>query len=255
MSKTHVTGDAKTGGDGRTAIIADPQKKPGHMYPASAGQWNPFVGCLFGCLYCILSFQLQLKRWAKNHCERCYTFIPHEHPERLVQPLPKTRFGQFIFTCSNGDITFCTTEYLERILARMRYDAARTFLLQSKNPRTFARIRFPDNVILGTTLETNRDDGYDRISKAPAPSQRYQDFLHVRHRSKMVTIEPVLDFDSDVLIDWIAEIDPCLIWLGYDSRKNCLPEPSLAKVQDLYWRLGSRGFNVVLKTIRKAWCE
>ena len=61
-----------------------------HMYRASVMQWNPFVGCLFGCLYCLLSFQLQLKRWAKNHCEGCYRFIPHEHPERLEQSV---RFG------------------------------------------------------------------------------------------------------------------------------------------------------------------
>jgi len=193
--------------------------------------------------------------WAKNHCERCYRFIPHEHPERLVQPLPETRPGQFIFTCSNGDIAFCPTEYLEKIVNRMRHDAVKTFLLQSKNPQTFDRITFPDNVILGTTIETNRDDGYEKISKAPVPSQRYQDLLNVRHRTKMVTIEPVLDFDVNTMIHWLEDINPCLIWLGYDSRKNNLPEPPLAKVKTLYWELGRRGFTVVLKTIRKAWRE
>ena len=239
----------------RDASLDRARHNPSHMYPASAGQWNPFVGCSFDCLYCLRSFQLQLKRWAKNHCGRCYRFIPHEHPERLVQPLPKTRFGQFVFTCSNGDIAFCTTEYLERIVDRMRRDAAKTFLLQSKNPQTFNRVTFPDNVILGTTIETNRDDGYGKISKAPVPSQRCRKFLNVRHRSKMVTIEPVLDFHADVLVNWISEINPCLIWLGYDSRKNRLPEPSLEKLKALYWELGRRGFTVVLKTIRKAWWE
>lgn len=226
-----------------------------NMYRASTAQWNPFVGCLFGCLYCLLSFQRQLKRWAKNHCEGCYRFIPHEHPERLVQPLPQTGFGQFIFTCSNGDITFCKTEYLQKIVDRIRCEKNKTFLLQSKNPRTFNRGEFPDNVILGTTIETNRDADYAKISKAPVPSQRYRDFLEVRHPIKMVTIEPVQDCDNNVLVQWISEINPRLIWLGYDSRKSRLPEPPLAKVQDLYWELGSRGFNVVLKTIRKACWE
>jgi len=137
----------------------------------------------------------------------------------------------------------------------MRHDAVKTFLLQSKNPQTFDRITFPDNVILGTTIETNRDDGYEKISKAPVPSQRYQDLLNVRHRTKMVTIEPVLDFDVNTMIHWLEDINPCLIWLGYDSRKNNLPEPPLAKVKTLYWELGRRGFTVVLKTIRKAWRE
>jgi len=226
-----------------------------NMYPASAAQWNPFVGCLFCCLYCLRSFQLQLKRWAKNHCEGCYRFIPHEHPERLVQPLPPTHFGQFIFTCSNSDITFCTAEYLQKIVDRIHREKNKTFLLQSKNPRTFNRVKFPDNVILGTTIETNRDDDYAKISKAPVPSQRYRDFLDVHHPIKMVTIEPVQEFDRDVLVEWMSNINPSLIWIGYDSRKSRLPEPPLAKVQDLYWELGSRGFNVVLKTIRKACWE
>jgi len=137
----------------------------------------------------------------------------------------------------------------------MRHDAVRTFLLQSKNSHTFDRVKYPDNVILGTTIETNRDDGYGKISKAPVPSERYQDFLNVRHQNKMVTIEPVLDFDVEVLVSWINDIQPSLIWLGYDSRKNRLPEPPLAKIRALHWNLACRGFTVVLKTIRKAWWE
>jgi len=255
MSKTHITGDAKTGSDGRTAIIADTQKKPGNMYPASVAQWNSFVGCAYDCVYCKSSFQRQQKRWGKKHCQKCYSFTPHEHRKRLGQPLPRTRFNQFIFANSSGDISFCRRKYLEEIADRMRHDAVKTFLLQSKSPQTFDRITFPDNVILGTTIETNRDDGWEKISKAPVPSQRYRDFLNVRHQVKMVTIEPVLDFDPDVLIDWITDINPCLIWLGYDSGKNGLPEPPLDKVRMLHWELSCRGFTVVLKTIRKAWWE
>ena len=82
MCKVHVTGDARISDGGRPEIPAHTRRKPSHMYPASRAQWNPFVGCLFCCLYCVLSFQLQLKRWAKNHCERCYKFISHEHPDR-----------------------------------------------------------------------------------------------------------------------------------------------------------------------------
>jgi hypothetical protein len=46
-----------------------------------------------------------------------------------------------------------------------------------------------------------------------------------------------------------------MVWLGYDSGKNKLPEPKLEKVRSLHWELAKRGFVVVLKTIRKAWCE
>jgi hypothetical protein len=147
------------------------------------------------------------------------------------------------------------TEYLKRIVDRMRSEPDKTFLIQSKNPRTFDRVQFPDNVILGIMLETNRDDLCEGISKAPKPSQRYRDFLEVKHPVKMVTIEPVMDFDLDVMVAWMENVNPCMVWLGYDSRKSRLPEPELEKVKRLYWELGMHGFTVVLKKIRKAWWE
>ena len=67
--------------------------------------------------------------------------------------------------------------------------------------------------------------------------------------------EPVLDFDTDVMRRWVEDINPCMVWLGYDSRRNHLPEPELEKVKSFYWELGTRGFIVVLKKIRPAWWE
>ena len=231
-------------------------KKKSNMYKLSVKQWNPFVGCEHKCIYCPSSFQGQLKRWAKKNCCKCYEFTPHAHRERLTQSLPRTKYMQFIFTCSSGDIAFCDdTSYLEQIIDRIRQERNKTFLIQSKNPKTFNRVTFPKNVILGTTLETNRDELVEAISKAPKPSQRYKDFLDVKHDLKMVTIEPVMDFDMNVMVDWIENTNPCMVWLGYDSGKNRLPEPELVKVQSLHWELGRRGFTVVLKTIRKAWSE
>lgn len=226
-----------------------------NMYKLSVKQWSPFVGCKHDCKYCRSSFQTQLKRWAKKNCPQCFRFVPHEHPERLNQRLPRTGYMQFIFTCSSGDIAFCPTDYLEQIINEIRSQKDKTFLIQSKDPRTFNRVAFPDNVILGVTLETNRDDLYEGISKAPKPSLRYEDFLKVKHSPKMVTIEPVIDLDLEVMTGWIQNINPCVVWLGYDSRKNRLPEPDLKKVKRLYWEPGTRGFTVVLKKIRVAWWE
>jgi len=73
-------------------------EKKTNMYSKSKKQWNPFVGCRYGCLYCEKSFQAQLKRRGKKNDEECYYFIPHEHKERLKRSLPKTKYGEFIFT-------------------------------------------------------------------------------------------------------------------------------------------------------------
>jgi hypothetical protein len=162
---------------------------------------------------------------------------------------------QFVFACASSDIAFCPIEYLLKIIAKIKSEPDKIFLIQSKNPSAFNRAGFPHNVILGTTLETNRDDLYEGISKAPKPSARYKDLLKVNHTLKMVTIEPVIDFDMDTMVNWVVDINPCMVWLGYDSRSSGLPEPELEKVKQLYWELGTRGFTVILKKIRKAWWE
>lgn len=223
-----------------------------NMYELSVEQWNPFVGCGHNCTYCVPSFQRQTKRRGKKNCPDCYNFVPHEHPKRLTNSLHKTRFMQFIFTCANSDIAFCPTGYLEKILAKIRKESGKTFLIQSKNPKTFNRTSFPENVILGTTIETNRDKLCKAIATAPPPSQRYKDFLKIKHPLKMVTIEPVMDFDLDVIVEWMKNIKPCMIWLGYDSKKCHLPEPELEKLKELHWELSKAGFVVILKNVRNA---
>ena len=231
-----------------------PRKK--NMYNLSVKQWNPFAGCKHGCIYCKTSFQRQLKRWAKKNCQHCFEFKPHPHPERLNQSLPRTQEGQFIFTLASGDVAFCPTSYLKRIAERIEGEAHKTFLIQTKNPKTLNRINWSHNVILGITLETNRDDIYGGIApNAPKPTQRYTDFLKVKHPHKMVTIEPIIDFDPDVMLEWMVEIDPCIIWIGYDSGKSCLPEPERDKVEVFISAMEDRNLAVFKKKMRKAWNE
>ena len=66
----------------------------------------------------------------------------------------------------------------------------------------------------------------------------------------MVTIEPVIEFDLDTMVTWIKNINPVMVWIGYDSKKNKLPEPDVEKVKELYWELGKQSFTVILKKIK-----
>ena len=222
-----------------------------NMYALSVKQWSPWVGCEHECEYCIDSFQRGTKRWGmgQGDCERCCTFTPHAHPKRLDQRLPNTGFMQFIFTCSSGDITSCPTDYLKKIVAVMRKNKDKTFLLQTKDPTTFGRVNFPQNVVLGITLETNHDDLARAVSKAPPPSERYEVFKDLKHKRKMLTLEPIMQFDLETMVRWIGDIDPCMVWLGYDSKNTGLPAPDLAQVKELYWAIGRQRRVVILKTI------
>ncbi len=230
-------------------------KRPSRMYSGSVAQISPCVGCEHKCRYCVTSFQRQAKRQRKR-CEKCADFEPHlDHFEdRLVRSKTKgTSFGRFNWLCSMGDVAFCDDDHFKRIVEFVAENSDRQFLLQSKDPgRAFLRIdKYPGNLMLGITLETNRDEGYEAISKAPKPSQRYEDFRKVNHNVKMITIEPVMAFDMAPMLEMISATNPCLVWLGYDSGNNGLPEPSLKEVRELHWQLSLAGYPVILKKIRE----
>lgn len=225
-------------------------KKPTDKPPSSnmytgAKTWNPFKGCGFDCVYCRPSFQAQAKRQLHN-CRKCYDFVPHAHPERLSK-IPR---ADLIFACGNGDLSFAAPEYTQRVIEAIRERGkSRTFYLQSKRPEVFAPFlgSLPANVILVTTLETNRDDGYREISKAPPPSERYRQFLALDYPRKVLTIEPVMDFDLDVFVGWILQLRPEYVWVDYNSRPKQvqLPEPSVDKLKAFTQALTSA--NILIK--------
>lgn len=226
--------------------------KTKNMY-ADAKTWNPFKGCAFACTYCTPSFQRQSKR-QKHICHDCYTYTPHCHADRLAK-IPSARI---IFVCGNADISFCPPDFTRRIIGRIAEHNVRapqkTYYLQSKRPAYFEQFLedLPDNVLLLTTLETNRNAGYDEVSKAPLPTVRYGQFKALDYARKVVTIEPVLDFDLEAFAGWIRSIHPEYVWLGFNSKPESvtLPEPAEAKVQELANRLLDAGIEVRGKTLR-----
>jgi len=90
------------------------------------------------------------------------------------------------------------------------------------------------------------------VSKAPAPTVRYEQFKALDYPRKVVTIEPVMDFDLDVFSRWIIEIDPECVWLGYNSRPKQVqfPEPTVEKVLALGRALTKVGVPVRGKSLR-----
>ena len=130
----------------------------------------------------------------------------------------------------------------------------KTYYFQSKRPEYLKPFteELPANAIVLTTLETNRDDGYRSISKAPVPSQRYNQLKNLKYPRKVVTIEPVLDFDLDIFTEWIIEVKPEYVWLGYNSRPKqvTMPEPSAEKLIEFAYELNKSGIKIKSKDLR-----
>lgn len=231
----------------------------GKMYPETK-TWNPFLGCRFDCVYCDSSFKKVL-RWigGRSGCQDCFDYRPHEHPERLkTSSIPSAKV---VFVFGQGDISFCRPKYVRRtfdVIRRHKPRVWKDYYFQSKNPACLEQYigEYPRNSILVTTLETNRDEGYELISRAPVPSVRFRDFLGLDYPSKVVTIEPVMDFDLDEFLEWILKLKDQgsleYVWFGYNSNpdKVQLPEPSEEKSQEFVDLLKAAGVEVRGKSLR-----
>lgn len=235
------------------------------MYEDAIYRWNVFVGCKFNCVYCRKSFQAQMKRQKpvidkngkKRGCQKCYDYEPHFHEERLNNRLPRTKGDQFIWVGSSGDISFIKDNNMKKILEKIKEYPNRIFFFQTKNPKWFQKWNFSDNIILGITLETNLAYLTMKYSKTFIPSMRVKDFSLVKHSRKSITIEPILEFDKISLIKLCKRINPKRIYIGYDSKKNKLEEPTLKRaiefIEEL--KLNLPECKVKEKLMRKAWYE
>lgn len=231
------------------------------MYKESVKSINFWVGCEWDCLYCVPSFQRQMKR-QRSRCEKCWLYTPHGHLERLLRAPPRTGEDGFIFLPSSSDWAFIPYYAVNEALKYIRKWHDRNFLLQSKAPIYFSKVLvshgLPDNAILATTIETNQDDLYREmgISKAPIPSVRYHTFKDLPFDNrKMLVIEPILQFDLGIMVEWVRELKPWRIYIGYNShpKEVPLPEPSLGMTLELVRTLQKDGWDVRTKLLRECW--
>lgn len=176
---------------------------------ARARTWSPSKSCEYYGTYRAPSFQRQAKR-QKRRCRQYHEYKSHCHEDRLktIPPAP------IIFVAGNADISFCPPEFARGIIKRVtehnKGAPYKTYYFQSKRPKYFAPflVEYPQNVVLLTTLETDRDKGFDAISKTPAPSVRYQQFTSLDYSRKVITVEPVMAFDLRMFASWIRTIRP-----------------------------------------------
>jgi len=69
---------------------------------------------------------------------------------------------------------------------------------------------------------------------------------------KVVTIEPVLDFDLEIFTEWIKSLNPEYVWIGYNSRPKQvkLPEPFEKKLTGFINDLNMAGIQIKGKDLR-----
>jgi len=221
------------------------------MFDFVSCSWNPVIGCSHSCAYC----------WCRPLARRLYPdfdFKPRLLPERL-----KFRGrNKCVLVVSMGDL-FCAEVphgWIREVLRAARNAPKNnTFLFLTKNPwRYFDFLEeFPPNALFGATIETDRSELIQQLSKAPSPLDRFyaMNSLRAFDRRTFIVVEPILDFHPGSLLSWLEVISPEFVVIGYDNHRHKLPEPPLKKTQELIESLGRAGLEVLKKTLRPAWWE
>lgn len=201
-------------------------EQKGNMYPWVTHTFNTVKGkCPHNCSYCYMN----------------------------VYPLKQVRFdatelktdlgmNNIIFVGSSCDMwaESIPSEWIQRTLEHCQKYRFNTYLFQSKNPKRFFDFidAFPAwfrDIIFATTLETNRDY---QCSLAPKPSERVPwmwEFTDRKynHFKRMLSIEPIMDFDLIEFSMDIRNIHPDFVSIGADSKGHKLIEPSKEKTLEL----------------------
>ena len=196
-------------------------KAKGNMYGFVTHTWNPIKGkCTHGCDYCYM------RRFPQNEM-------------RLDEKELKANLGKVntIFVGSGTDMwaKSVPSEWLKAVLdkcySHIFYN--NIYFFQTKNPRRFLDFEIPKSSILCTTIETNRE--YIQMGSAPITHDRAfaMSEWELKPYRRMVTIEPIFDFDLPELFSYIKIIQPDQVNIGADSKGSGLPEPPKWKIEKL----------------------
>lgn len=193
-------------------------KQKGNMYGFVTHTWNPINGkCKHDCEYCYMKVFPQKEL--------------HLSEEALLDYLGNDRV---IFVGSSTDMFAenVPSGWITKVLDKCRSED-NTYLFQTKNPDRFKEFigLYPEKTIFGVTIESNKARNYN----APTCYQRWNKMYEGRDFMKriMVTIEPIMDFDLDILSSWIRAIKPEFVNIGADSKHHNLPEPSKEEILKL----------------------
>ena len=212
-------------------------KSKGNMYDFITHTWNTVKGkCFHDCSYCYM------KRWGGFNSVR--------FDEKEL----KTDLGKdnVIFVGSSNDLFSkdISDEWIEKTLNHCSKFQTNQYLFQTKNPDRIVKnkqvrlqlLKVKDSLI-NTTIETNRN--YINIMKnSPNPTSRANAMrILSNYFVTYVTVEPIMDFDLNELVDLIKICHPVQVNIGADSGNNKLPEPSKEKILQLIEKL--EGFTKV----------
>lgn len=217
-------------------------KRQGNMYDWVTHTWSVLQGeCPHDCSYCYV----KRGRWTKDS-------PAYKGPSRLESGFDKVKLGEgrTIFVAHTADLfaVGVPRDVVMAVLAKCSEYPANHYVFQTKDPGNAWQYvdELPATCTIGTTIETNSAILADLHSSAPSPHDRaealgwfYEGF------ETFITIEPIMAFGLNHLLDLIRIATPNWVNIGADSKGCELPEPAWGLVQQLID--GIRGMGIEIR--------
>jgi len=204
--------------------------KKGNMYDWVNDSFNTIGGeCPHKCSYCYV------KKFRFPALRKKYSGEPRLYENELKRNLGRNKIW-FVGSCFDLFADGVEDVWIAKTLEHCRSFPDNKYLFQTKNPGGMYDWidEFPKNSIIGTTIETNRFYA-DYMGKAPLPQNRAFFMKKIADAGfvTMVTIEPIIAFKLDFLVDLVRQCHPQWVNIGADSQKSGLPEPTGIEVEAL----------------------
>lgn len=198
-------------------------KSTGNMYKFVTHTWNTLNGkCEHNCPYCYMKNYVSGKETGFKDYEM-WTFLGYKN---------------IIFVGSNNDL-FAKNVPSEWIVKTLDHcnEYENTYFFQSKNPeRILEFIEHPvfKKSIVCTTIESNRNYK-DYMGNTPSIEERVSamEKITAKNIKTHVTIEPIMDFDLNELLELIKRCKPIQVNIGKNTDENIeLPQPTKEKAKE-----------------------
>ena len=215
------------------------RKSKGNMYPWVSHTHSHLGGeCPHKCTYCYVASN-RFGRPAK-----------YQGPIRILEEELDTNYGKgntiFVDNCNDLFAAEVPSDWIKAVLIHCHQYPYNRYVFQTKNPARYLEFidLLPEDCLLGCTIETNRLTA-TQISQAPVPYERVLAMIALPAGVKrFITLEPIMDLDVPVIIEWLGYIIPEFVNIGADSQRHNLAEPSAGTINELIAGISGAGIEI-----------